>query len=163
MHHSNWHVLMPLDAQTTAAKVVQAGARERRGLRPRVLDEMATARNILVINDEAHHAWRDAPKTMVKDVTKEEIERRRKWVGAWTASTAHAASSPASTSRPRPSLPPGKRVYRGDALRVDRERLRPQRRHRVGAGQDPRVVIRDDGKLRQDYKSRLYHIYRAPG
>jgi type III restriction enzyme len=32
-----------------------------------------------------------------------------------------------------------------------------------GLVKTPRVVIRDDGKLSSDYKSRLYHIYRASG
>lgn len=31
-----------------------------------------------------------------------------------------------------------------------------------GLVKTPRVVIRDDGRLTSDYKSRLYHIYNDP-
>ena len=46
-----------------------------------VLGEMASAQNILVINDEAHHAWRVPAESKVKGVAKDEIEEATKWVG----------------------------------------------------------------------------------
>ena len=42
---------------------------------------MASARNILVINDEAHHAWHVPAGTKVAGVSKEELEEATKWVG----------------------------------------------------------------------------------
>ena len=47
-----------------------------------VLGDMAGARNLLVINDEAHHAWRvPVPSREVKGVAKADIEEATKWVG----------------------------------------------------------------------------------
>ena len=37
--------------------------------------------NILVINDEAHHAWRVPAESKIKGVAKDDIEEATKWVG----------------------------------------------------------------------------------
>ncbi|MCF8352754.1 MAG: hypothetical protein K9H15_16425 [Bacteroidales bacterium] len=41
---------------------------------------MANTSNILVINDEAHHAWRTAAESKVKQVKKEDIDNTV-WIG----------------------------------------------------------------------------------
>jgi hypothetical protein len=46
-----------------------------------VLGEMYTAENILVINDEAHHAWRVPPKVEIAGLSKDELKEATKWVG----------------------------------------------------------------------------------
>ena len=50
-----------------------------------VLGNMAQARNILVLNDEAHHAWRVPRGTMVTGVPRYEsekvIEKATRWIG----------------------------------------------------------------------------------
>jgi O-acetylhomoserine (thiol)-lyase len=46
-----------------------------------VLGEIAGARNLLVINDEAHHAWRVPAESKVKGVAKADIEEATKWIG----------------------------------------------------------------------------------
>ena len=46
-----------------------------------VLGEMSLARNLLVINDEAHHAWRVPAGTGVRGVSKSDVEEATKWVG----------------------------------------------------------------------------------
>ena len=43
-----------------------------------VLGELAAAHNIVVINDEAHHAWRIPAESKVRGVRKEEIEEATK-------------------------------------------------------------------------------------
>jgi type III restriction enzyme len=45
-----------------------------------ILGDMASANNILVINDEAHHAWRVPPKSTIKGVKREDIDMATKWV-----------------------------------------------------------------------------------
>lgn len=59
----NWHTLMPLDPND-GPKVVKKGPESDEAFTKRVLEEMANAKNIVVINDEAHHAWRVAPSTL---------------------------------------------------------------------------------------------------
>ena len=46
-----------------------------------VLGEMQSAENILVINDEAHHAWRVPPKVKIAGISKDELKEATKWVG----------------------------------------------------------------------------------
>ena len=41
----------------------------------------AGATNLLVINDEAHHAWRVPPKVKIAGLSKDELKEATKWVG----------------------------------------------------------------------------------
>ena len=56
----NWHVLNWDSAEQIQKKrsVDKRGVKSDEAYTREVLGEMANARNILVINDEAHHAWR---------------------------------------------------------------------------------------------------------
>ena len=47
-----------------------------------VLGEMAAARDLTVINDEAHHAWRVPAESKLAGVAKADIDEATKWVGA---------------------------------------------------------------------------------
>jgi type III restriction enzyme len=57
---TNWHLFQPQD-DSRSRSVVQRGAESDRAFCNRVLKELGTKQNILVINDEAHHAYRPAP------------------------------------------------------------------------------------------------------
>ncbi len=105
---TNWHGL-DWDSEERIAKrksVDKRGALSDEAYVREVLEDMAGAQNIVVINDEAHHAWRVAPKSTIKGVAKEEIEEATKWLAASTVFTAPAASSPVLTSLPRPLRQP---------------------------------------------------------
>lgn len=67
----NWHMLMPL--KELERSVVKIGPESDEAFTRRVLEDMSDARNILVINDEAHHAWRLKPGETEADYTKHEI------------------------------------------------------------------------------------------
>jgi type III restriction enzyme len=79
----NWHKL----AWESEAKLAKKKGVDKRGARSDeawlrdVLDDMSKARNLVVINDEAHHAWRIPAGVMLKGVSKEEKEEATKWVG----------------------------------------------------------------------------------
>ena len=45
-----------------------------------VLGDISSANNILVINDEAHHAWRVPPKSTIKGIKREDIDIATKWI-----------------------------------------------------------------------------------
>ena len=64
----NWHALDWETEEQIAKKksVDKRGAKSDEAYVREVLGEMATARNILVINDEAHHAWRLPAESKVK-------------------------------------------------------------------------------------------------
>src|SRR5208282_5986187 len=79
----NWHALGWESDEKIAKKrsVDKRGALSDEAYVREVLGDMATAQNILVINDEAHHAWRVPPKLAAKDISKEELEKATKWIG----------------------------------------------------------------------------------
>ncbi|MCY4446431.1 MAG: DEAD/DEAH box helicase family protein [Rhodobacteraceae bacterium] len=79
----NWHALNWESKEKIAKKrsVDKRGPKSDEAYVREVLGDMAQARNILVINDEAHHAWRVPAESKVKGITRNEIETATKWVG----------------------------------------------------------------------------------
>lgn len=70
----NWHILMPLREQQRS--VVKIGPESDEAFTRRVLEEMADARNFIVINDEAHHAWRLNPGESEQDYGKHSLDAK---------------------------------------------------------------------------------------
>jgi Flp pilus assembly protein CpaB len=61
--------------------VDKRGAKSDAAYVKNVLGEMASASNLLVINDEAHHAWRVPPGTKVRGVARADLEEATRWIG----------------------------------------------------------------------------------
>ena len=57
---TNWHLFQPKD-DSRSRSVVQRGIETDAAFCRRVLEELGNKQNILVINNEAHHAYRPAP------------------------------------------------------------------------------------------------------
>src|ERR1019366_1323098 len=79
----NWHKL-DWESEEQIAKrksVDKRGALSDEAYVRDVLEELATAQNIVVLNDEAHHAWRVPPKVRVAGISREEMDEATKWVG----------------------------------------------------------------------------------
>ncbi len=81
---TNWHLFQPKD-DSRSKSVVQRGAESDTAFCRRVLKELGNKQNILVINDEAHHAYRPAPlpDELRAQLSSEEIEEREEatvWV-----------------------------------------------------------------------------------
>jgi type III restriction enzyme len=74
---TNWHLFQPKD-DSRSRSVVQRGIESDYAFCRRVLKELGNKQNILVINDEAHHAYRPAPLSdeVSKYLSPEEIEER---------------------------------------------------------------------------------------
>ena len=78
----NWQALA-WDSPEKLAKrrsVDKRGAKGDEAYCRDVLGELAAHKNLLVLNDEAHHAWR-VPAGKLKGVSKSEIEEATKWIG----------------------------------------------------------------------------------
>jgi len=74
---TNWHLFQPRD-DSRSKSVVQRGPESDRAFCNRVLKNLRNKQNILVINDEAHHAYRPAQPLSteeLKQLPKEERER----------------------------------------------------------------------------------------
>jgi type III restriction enzyme len=81
---TNWHLFQPRDDRRSKS-VVQRGAESDKAFARRVLKELGNKQNILVINDEAHHAYRPAPlsEELREQLSEEEIAEREEatlWV-----------------------------------------------------------------------------------
>lgn len=86
----NWHNLQPKD-DSRSRSVVQRGPQSDRAFCRDVLKELGSKQNILVINDEAHHAYRPAQPLSPEDLKRlpaeerclleEEFEGATVWVG----------------------------------------------------------------------------------
>ena len=154
----NWHALMPQDPDA-GPKVVKKGAESDEAFTRRVLKEMASAQNMIVINDEAHHAWRLPPKSTIKGVSKEDIEEATQWIGGLDRIHKTRGILSCFDMSATPFAPTG-RVSGEETLFgwiVSDFGLNDA--IESGLVKTPRVVIRDDGRLTKEYKSRLYHIY----
>ena len=81
---TNWHLFQPRD-DSRSRSVVQRGVESDAAFCRRVLKELGNKQNILVINDEAHHAYRPAPlpDEQREKLSQEEIAEREEatvWV-----------------------------------------------------------------------------------
>ncbi|MBC7109090.1 MAG: DEAD/DEAH box helicase family protein [Methanomassiliicoccales archaeon] len=81
---TNWHLFQPKD-DSRSRSVVQRGVESDAAFCRRVLKELGNKQNILVINDEAHHAYRPAPlpdevRKRLSPEEKEELEEATVWV-----------------------------------------------------------------------------------
>ncbi|MCL6614278.1 MAG: DEAD/DEAH box helicase family protein [Firmicutes bacterium] len=81
---TNWHLFQPRD-DSRSRNVVQRGVEGEAAFCRRVLKELGNKGNILVINDEAHHAYRPAPlpEELRQTLSSEEIAEREEatvWV-----------------------------------------------------------------------------------
>jgi type III restriction enzyme len=79
----NWQALNWETEERVAKRrsVDKRGPKSNEAYVREVLGEMASAKNLIVINDEAHHAWRVPAESKVKGLKKEEIEEATKWIG----------------------------------------------------------------------------------
>ncbi len=160
----NWHILNWETEKQVAKKksVDKRGAKSDEAYVREVLKEMANAHNIVVINDEAHHAWRIPAESKVKGLKKEEIEEATKWIGGLDRIHQARGILACYDFSATPFAPSGKKVYEEGLFPWIVSDFGLNDAIESGLVKTPRVVIRDDGRLSKDYKSRLYHIYNDP-
>ncbi len=161
----NWHALNRKTEEQIAKKrgVDKRGVKSDEAYVREVLGDMATARNLLVINDEAHHAWRIIPGSKVKGVGKSIVEEATKWIGGLDRIHRARGILNCYDFSATPFAPSGNR-NRDDALFgwvISDFGLNDA--IESGLVKTPRVVIHDDALPDvRTYKSRLYHIYNDP-
>ncbi len=158
----NWHALNWETEEQVGRKrsVDKRGAKSDEAYVRDVLGDMAGARSLLVINDEAHHAWRVPAESKVKGVAKADIEEATKWVGGLDRIHGARGILTCYDFSATPFAPSGKKSS-GEALFdwiVSDFGLNDA--IESGLVKTPRVVVRDDAVPdAKTYKSRLYHIY----
>ncbi|MCO6489521.1 MAG: DEAD/DEAH box helicase family protein [Phaeodactylibacter sp.] len=124
-----------------------------------VMPGMENAQNILVINDEAHHAWRVPAESKVKGVKKEDIEESTIWVGGLDRIHKARGILRCFDLSATPFAPSGKKAAEEALFSWIVSDFGLNDAIESGLVKTPRVVIRDDGIRTKELRSRLYHIY----
>lgn len=164
----NWHAL----AWDTEQQLNRKKSVDKRGVKSdeayvrEVLGEMANAKNFIVINDEAHHAWRLNPEAVGKykrerDL-KDSAEEATIWIGGLDRINNTRGIVRCYDFSATPYYPSGKKVTEEVLFGWIVSDFGLNDAIESGLVKTPRVVIRDDGRLTKKMKSRFYHIYNDP-
>ncbi|MBS1775360.1 MAG: DEAD/DEAH box helicase family protein [Bacteroidetes bacterium] len=157
----NWHGLAWQTEEKIAKKksVDKRGAKSDEAYVKEVLGDMANASNIIVINDEAHHAWRIPAESKIKGVKKEDIEESTVWVGGLDRINRARGILRCFDLSATPFAPSGKKASEEALFPWIVSDFGLNDAIEAGLVKTPRVVVRDDGNVDKDLRSRLYHIY----
>ena len=161
----NWHALnWETDDQLARKRSVdKRGAKSDAAYVRDVLGEMSLARNLLVINDEAHHAWRVPAGSGVRGVSKSDVEEATKWVGGLDRIHRSRGLLTCYDFSATPFAPSGKSSSEEALFDWIVSDFGLNDAIESGLVKTPRVVVRDDAiPDARTYRSRLYHIYNDP-
>jgi len=164
----NWHALSWESEEQISKKksVDKRGAMSDEAYTREVLGEMATAKNIIIINDEAHHAWRVNPEAQGKYIRerdlKDSAEEATVWIGGLDRIQKTRGILRCHDFSATPFYPSGKKVTEEELFSWIVSDFGLNDAIESGLVKTPRVVIRDDGRLTKKMKSRFYHIYEDP-
>ena len=161
----NWHALNRESDEQVAKRrsVDKRGARSDEAYVRDVLGEMSGARGLLVVNDEAHHAWRTHGATRMKGVAKAQIDEATKWVGGLDRIHRARGVLRCYDFSATPFAPSGGRSSEEALFDWIVSDFGLNDAIEAGLVKTPRVVVRDDAVPdAATYKSRLYHIYNDP-
>lgn len=165
----NWHAL----AWENEEQVKKRRSVDKRGVKSdeaytrEVLGEMARSSNILVINDEAHHAWRvnweAEGKYLRQRDMKDSAEEATIWVGGLDRLHRTRNILKCYDFSATPFTPSGKKSSEESLFGWIVSDFGLNDAIESGLVKTPRVVVRDDMVPdAKTYKSRLYHIYNDP-
>lgn len=165
----NWHALA-WDSEEQLKKrrsVDKRGVKSDEAYTRGVLGEMANARNLLVINDEAHHAWRvnweaEGKYLRARDL-KDSAEEATVWIGGLDRLHRSRSILTCYDFSATPFTPSGKKSSEEALFGWIVSDFGLNDAIESGLVKTPRVVVRDDAVPdAKTYKSRLYHIYNDP-
>jgi type III restriction enzyme len=160
----NWHAL----AWETYERIKKRKSVDKRGAKSdeaytrEVLAEMESARNFVVINDEAHHAWRVPAGMKLRGEEKKEAEEATIWIGGLDRLQKARGILTAYDFSATPFTPTGKAAEEENLFGWIVSDFNLNDAIESGLVKTPRVVVRDDGKYTSDYKSQFYHLYNIP-
>ncbi|MBI5749339.1 MAG: DEAD/DEAH box helicase family protein [Nitrospinae bacterium] len=160
----NWHALA-WDSEERLAKkktVDKRGAKSDEAYVREVLGDMANMTNLIVINDEAHHAWRIPAESKIKGVKKEDIEESTVWIGGLDRIHRARGIIRCFDLSATPFAPSGKKATEEALFSWIVSDFGLNDAIESGLVKTPRVVIRSDGNVDNELKPKLYHIYAQP-
>lgn len=169
----NWHSLAwdtqeKIDSKIEKGQLRSVDKRQRIEISgeayvKQVLGEMSNARNIIVINDEAHHAWRVNPEAEGKyqriGSDKDSAEEATIWIGGLDRIHKQRGILKCYDLSATPFSPSGKKAAEESLYSWIVSDFGLNDAIESGLVKTPRVVVRDDSERTKELKSRLYHIY----
>ena len=162
----NWHALNWETEEKIKNKkgVDKRGAKSDEAYTREVLGDMASARNLIVINDEAHHAWRINPEAMGKYLRqrdmKDSAEEATVWVGGLDRIHKTRGILNCFDFSATPFAPSGKKTAEEALFGWIVSDFGLNDAIEAGIVKTPRIVVRDDAPPdAKTYKSSLYHLY----
>lgn len=162
----NWHTLMPLKEPDRS--VVKKGAESDEAFTRRVLGKLANFRDLIVINDEAHHAYRMSAEDKRDRETKKraeemglDIEEATRWVEGLDRIHGTRRIQRCFDLSATPFAPTGRANTEKGLFGWIISDFGLNDAIEAGLVKTPRVVVRDSAiPNTATLKSKLYHLYR---
>lgn len=158
----NWHALNWETEEKFRKRrsVDKRGAKSDEAYVRDVLQDMAKEKNILVINDEAHHAWRVNPEAKKAKIDRALIEEATKWVGGLDRIHKARGILRCFDFSATPFAPSGKQTTEEALFGWIVSDFGLNDAIEAGLVKTPRIVVRDDAVPdARTFKPKLYHIY----
>lgn len=163
----NWHQLMP--QKPPERSVVKKGEESDEAFTRRVLGKLGAYKDLVVINDEAHHAYRVKAEMKISKKEAEELgvdlDEATRWIDGLDRIHKTRRIRRCFDLSATPFAPTGKRNTEAGLFEWILSDFGLNDAIEAGLVKTPRVVVRDDAlptKINGDFKSRLYHIYNDP-
>jgi type III restriction enzyme len=159
----NWHSLMPLKEQERS--IVKKGAESDKAFVKRVLGKLADYKDILIINDEAHHAYRIPAESKISKKQAEEqgidLDEATRWIEGLDRIHKVLRIQRCFDLSATPFAPTGKTNTEQGLFDWIVSDFGLNDAIEAGLVKTPRVVVRDsaipDAKT---LRPKLYHLYR---
>ena len=161
----NWHTLMPLKAQERS--VVKKGKESDEAFTKRVLGKLAIHKDLLVINDEAHHAYRTPADVKISKAEAEalgiDLDEATRWVEGLDRIHKTRRIARCFDLSATPFAPTGRTNTEAGLFTWVVSDFGLNDAIEAGLVKTPRVVVRDDAMPNaQTLRPKLYHLYREP-
>ncbi|RJP40422.1 MAG: type III restriction endonuclease subunit R [Desulfobacteraceae bacterium] len=161
----NWHTLMPL--KEIDRSVVKKGAESDEAFTRRVLGKLSGFKDIIVFNDEAHHAYRKRPELKVSKQEALELgidlDEATQWIDGLDRIHKTRRIRRCFDLSATPFAPTGKKSTEKGLFGWIVSDFGLNDAIEAGLVKTPRVVVKDDALANaKTYKSKLYHLYNEP-
>jgi len=164
----NWHTLMPLKEPDRS--VVKKGAESDEAFTRRVLGKVSAYKDIVVINDEAHHAYRmSAEDKRDRDTKKRaeemglDLEEATRWIEGLDRIHGTRRVQRCFDLSATPFAPTGRANTEKGLFDWIVSDFGLNDAIEAGLVKTPRVVVRDNViPNTKDLRPKLYHLYREP-
>lgn len=161
----NWHTLMPMKQKERS--VVKKGPESHEAFSRRILGKLSTHKNIIVINDEAHHAYRKPPEVKIskKQATDHgiDLEEATRWIEGLDRIHKTRGILRCFDLTATPFTPTGNTSTNTGLFDWIVSDFGLNDAIEAGVVKTPRIVVRDDALPdAKTLRPKLYHIYRDP-